>query len=129
MLIDTVQAFPATDAHPLHDEKVDPSSGIAVSVTCVAGEVFGTWTVQPAVDPVAHAMPPPVTIPLPIPAVRAVRSQVAGWNVAVTVLAPVIETVQTFPETAVHPLHDQKIDPASAAAVSVTDVAGEVFGT
>src|SRR5512146_2689024 len=98
MLIETVHVFPDTEVHPLHEEKVDPSSGIAVRVTCVAGEVFGTSTVQPAVEPVAHAMPPPVTIPLPIPAVLAVRSQWSGWNVAVTVLAPVIETVQAFPD-------------------------------
>jgi uncharacterized protein YlzI (FlbEa/FlbD family) len=119
-VIETVQVFPDTVVQPLHDQKIDPASGVAVSVTAVAGEVFATWAVQPSVEPVVQAMPPPVTVPRPVPEVLAVRSHVAGWNVAVTVLAMVIETVHVFPDTAVQPLHDQKIDPASGAAVSVT---------
>jgi hypothetical protein len=128
-VIETVQTFPETDVHPTQVEKRDPASGVAVSVTCVAGTVFGTWAVQPAVEPVVQAIPAPVTVPLPVPEVFAVRSQVAGPNVAVTVLAMVIETVHTFPDADVHPTQDEKTDPVSAVAVRVTDVAGEVFGT
>ena len=84
---------------------------------------------QPAVEPVVHVMPAPVTVPRPVPDVLAVRSHVAGPNVAVTVFAMVIETVQTFPDTDVHPSQDEKTEPVSAVAVRVTDVAGEVFGT
>ena len=103
-VIDTVQTFPATELHPLHDQKIDPASGVAVSVTTVAGTVFGTWAVQPRVEPVVQAIPGPVTVPRPVPAVRTVRSQVSGWNVAVAVFDADIVTVQTFPETVVHPL-------------------------
>jgi hypothetical protein len=49
-------------------------------------------------------------------------------NVAVTVRAPVIATVQALPATEVHP--DQlTVEPAPGAAVRVTWVAGEVTGT
>jgi hypothetical protein len=37
--------------------------------------------------------------------------------------------VQAFPDTEVQPLQLERIDPPSGAAVSVTDVAGDVLGT
>ncbi len=40
-----------------------------------------------------------------------------------------MDTVQVVPETRVHPLHDENVEPGSGAAVSVTDVAGDVLGT
>ncbi len=42
-----------------------------------------------------------------------------GWNVAVTVFAPVIDTVQTFPVADVQPLQLEKTELASGTAVSV----------
>ena len=128
-VIVTVQTVPDTLVHPVQPVKIDAASGVAVSVTSVAGVVLGTWTVHPAVDPLAQERPAPVTDPAPVPEVFAVRSQVAGWNVAVAVFAPVIVTVQTFPDTLVHPLQPVKIDAASGVAVSVTSVAGVVTGT
>jgi hypothetical protein len=125
----TVHTFPETVEHPLHDVNVEGALGVAVSVTTVAGDVFGTVAVQPAVEPVVQEIPGPLTVPTPVPDVRTVSAQVAGWNVAVTDLAPVIETVQVLPEKDVHPLHDQRMEPGFAAAVSVTLVAGVVFAT
>jgi hypothetical protein len=128
-VIETVQTFPNTVVQPLHPVRIDPSSGVAVSVTAVAGEVLGTETVHPAVEPVVQEMPSPVTVPRPVPDVFAVRSQVVGWNVAVAVLAPVIVTVQTFSNTEVQPLQLVNIESGWGAAVSVTVVAGDVRGT
>lgn len=128
-VIETVQRFPDADVQPLQLEKIDPASGAAVSVTVVAGDVFGTEAVQPAVEPLAQEMPAPVTVPIPLPDVFAVRSQVLGWNIAVAVFAAVIDTVQTLPDTLVHPLQPEKSDAASGVAVRVTEVAGEVRGT
>jgi hypothetical protein len=51
-----------------------------------------------------------------------------GWNVAVTLLAASIATVQTFPDTVVHPVQPAKADVASGVAVSVTVTGGEVLG-
>ncbi len=128
-VIETVQTFPDAEVQPLQLVKIDPASGAAVSVTAVAGDVLGTGAVHPSVEPVVQEMPPPVTVPRPLPDVFAVSSQVAGWNVAVAVFAEVIDTVQTLPDTLVHPLQPVKIDAASGVAVSVTDLAGEVMGT
>jgi hypothetical protein len=58
-----------------------------------------------------------------------VTAQLAGWNVALTVLALVTATEQTGPTTLVQPDHDVKIEPASGAAVNVTTCAGVVFAT
>jgi hypothetical protein len=38
----------------------------------VAGVVFGTEMLQPAVDPLVQLMPAPVIVPLPVPAGLAV---------------------------------------------------------
>jgi hypothetical protein len=107
-VMEIVQTFPDTEVQPLHREKTKPASGVAVSVTDAAGTVLGTLVVHPAVDPVVQATPSPETVPRPVPDVLAVRSQAAGWNVAVTVFAAVIETVQTFPESDPQPLHAEK---------------------
>lgn len=118
-LIATLQVDPDTLVHPLHEEKVEPTSGAAVSVTIVAGDVLDTAAVHPAVDPVAQETPSAVTVPRPVPDVLTVRSQVAGWKVAVTLFAPVMETVQLVPDTLVQPVHDLKMASAPGAATSV----------
>jgi hypothetical protein len=128
-VIATVQTFPDTDVQPLHLEKTEPASGAAVSATDVAGAVLGTLAVQPAVEPVAQEMPGPVTVPRPVPEVFAVRTHWAGTNVADTVFALVIATVQTFPEIDVQPLQLENTDPDCGDAVSVTAVAGDVLET
>jgi hypothetical protein len=62
-----VQTFPDTVVHPDHALKTELASAVAVSVTTVAGVVFGTETLQPAVDPVVQLIPPPAMVPLPLP--------------------------------------------------------------
>jgi hypothetical protein len=46
---------------------------------------------------------------------------VLGWNTAVNVFAPVIETVQLVPEDVVHPVQYLKIEPGPGAAVKLTE--------
>jgi hypothetical protein len=46
---------------------------------------------------------------------------VLGWNTAVTVFAPVIETVQLVPEDVLHPVQFLKIEPGPGAAVKLTE--------
>jgi hypothetical protein len=114
-----VQFGPDTLLQPIHEEKIEPSSGAAVSVTDVAGDVLATEAVHPSVEPDVQEMPPPVTVPRPAPNVFAVRSQVAGWKVAVTLFAPVIDTVQLVPETLVQPSQDLKMEASPGAATRV----------
>jgi hypothetical protein len=124
-----VQVRSFTESQPVQPVKRELPSGCATSVTCVGGDVFAIAAVQPAVEPLAHAMPFPVIVPLPVPPVRAVRSHVLGANVAVTDFAAVIETVQLMPDVLAHPDHDWKIEVPSGAATRITSVAGVVFGT
>jgi hypothetical protein len=128
-LIATVQTFPETLVHPAQLAKTEVASGVAVRTTCVAGVVFGTLTVQPVVEPLVHEIPSAVTVPLPVPDVFAVSSHVLGAKVAVTDLAPVIETVHRLPETLVQPDQLANTEVASGVAVRTTCVAGVVFGT
>jgi hypothetical protein len=58
----TVQLAPLTDVQPLQLFRIEPASGVAVSVTVPP---FATGAVQPSVEPAAHAMPGPVTVPVP----------------------------------------------------------------
>jgi hypothetical protein len=129
-VIETVQRAPETLVHPDQPVKIDAaSSGAAVSVTAVAGEVFGTAVVQPAVEPLVQEMSSPVTVPFPRPLVLTVSAQVLGANVAETVRAAVTETVQTFPEYDVQPDQRDRIELGPGVAVSVTTAGGEVTGT
>ena len=80
---------------PNQPTKAAPSAGVAVSVTLLP---FAAASEQSPVDPVVQRIPGPSTVPTP--ETRTVRSYVAGWNVAVTVFAMVIdEMVQVVPET------------------------------
>ena len=126
---ETVQAVSLTESHPVHPVNSELASGAATSVTCVAGVVFATGVVHPEVEPLVHVIPPPEIVPLPVPPVRAVSSHVLGANVAVTVFAAAIETVQAVSETLVQPDHVWKIELESGVATRVTSVAGVVFGT
>jgi hypothetical protein len=72
-VIETVQTLPETLVQPDQLANTELASGDAVRTTCVAGTVFGTAAVQPAVDPLAQEIPSPVTVPLPAPDVLAVR--------------------------------------------------------
>ncbi len=67
-----------------------------------------------------QSIPSPWTLPLAFtPAVFTVRAYVLGWNVAVTVFAEAIETVQVAPLVVVHPVQLLNSDVASGTAVSV----------
>lgn len=124
-----MQLSPETASQPDQPVKIELASGLATRVTCVAGMVFEIEAEQPAVDPLVQDIPAPVTVPLPVPPVLAVRRYVLGANCAVTVFAPVIETVQLRSLTLVQPVQPWKIELASGAATRVTSVAGVVFGT
>jgi hypothetical protein len=83
---------------------------------------FSTAATQPSADPVVQASPAPVTVPAPVPLVKAVRGTVFGSNFAVTVFAVLTSTVHVLgaPTTAVQPLQLLNTDPGLAVAVSVT---------
>ncbi len=100
---------------PNQPTKAPPAAGVAVSVTL---SPFGAGALQAPVDPVVQRMPGPSTVPTP--ETRTLSTYVAGWNVAVTVFAMVIdEMVQVVPETLEHPDHDLKIASGAGVAVSV----------
>jgi hypothetical protein len=105
--------------HPPPDQpvKLDPAVGAAVSVTAV-----------PALNDCVHVAPQlmpagaDVTVPAPFPARVTVSAKVCSVNVAVTDVAAF--TVTTQVPVPVQPPPDQpvNVDPAVAAAVSVTAV-------
>ena len=117
-VIVTVQLVPDTLLQPVHDLKRELASGLAVSTT-----------VSPFANVVPHGTPdttaqvkPPVsakTVPPPPPVELSVSGYRAGWNVAVTVFAKVMETVQLVPDTLVQPDQDLKIQSGSGAATTV----------
>ena len=80
--------------------------------------VYGTVSVQS----VPHAMPVPVTAPLPVPDFVTVRMYELSVNVAVTLAAIVIVTVHAAVPLQPPPLQPANVDPADGAALSVTVV-------
>jgi hypothetical protein len=95
-VIETVQVAPDTLVQPDQDWKKELASGVAVSVTIVAGVVFAIAAVHPVVAPVGHEIPPMslVMVPIPDPLARAVRVNVLGAKFAYTVRALVTVIVQ-----------------------------------
>jgi hypothetical protein len=91
--------------------------GVAVRVTT---EPVLSSAAQPSLLPDVQAMPGPVTVPVPVPAVVTVRRYVVGWNVAVTVFADDIVTVQVLPFVLVQPVQLFSMASAAGDAVSVT---------
>jgi hypothetical protein len=81
-----------------------------------------TSAAQPSLLPDVQAMPGPVTMPVPVPAVATVRRNVVGWKVAVTVFAADIVAVQVLPFVLVQPDQLFSMAPAAGDAVSVTVV-------
>jgi hypothetical protein len=125
----TLQTVPATVVQPDQLAKTEVASGVAVSVTTVAGVVFGTDALHTPVAPAPQSMPPPLTFPLPVPPVVTASGYVLGENVAMTNQDPLTDTVQTSPVAEVQPSQLVKTDPASGVAVRVTTVGGLVLGT
>jgi hypothetical protein len=101
---------------PPQPVNIEPAAGVAVSVTPVP-------LAYASVQSVPHSMPAGAlrTVPLPAPARLTVRLTGASPNVAVTVAAAVIVTVQpAVPVQA--PLQPVNVEPAAGAAASATTV-------
>src|SRR5438093_104832 len=62
-----------------------------------------------------------VTVPVPVPALLIVRRAERGWNVAVTIWAPVRVTVHCAPRTLPQPVQLARLELESGVAVSTTD--------
>jgi hypothetical protein len=99
---------------PLQPVKVDPVAGVAVRVTLVP-------LLKDALQVLPQLIPDgaEVTVPVPVPALATVKANVGRANVAVTLRAVVILTVQV-PVPVQAPLQPVKVDPLAAAAVRVT---------
>lgn len=114
----TVHA-PVPEHAPAQPVKVDPLPGAAVRVTDVP-VVKLALQVAPQLMPAGELL----TVPVPVPALLTVSVCVAETeleNVAVADRLLLTGTVQVpVPEQA--PLQPAKVDPASATAVSVTEV-------
>src|SRR5207245_4003234 len=102
---------------PLQPLKIDPESGVAVSVTAVPLVKF-------VVQFVPHAMPAGVlvTVPPPLPPFVTVSAKVGTSKVAVTAVGAEIVTVQAAVPEQPPPLQPAKVEPAAGVAVSVTAV-------
>lgn len=108
----------AVPLQPFPDQPVksDPSAGVAARSTVAP---LGCVPLQPSVEPVVQASPPPVTVPLPFPAVAMASGYAPGSNRAPTVFAEFIVNEQVAVPVHVidHPLNS---DPPAGAAESVT---------
>jgi len=117
MVIVAVQLVPDTLVQPDQDLKIESAPGAA---TTVMVPPFATRSVQSPLAPLSQASPGPLTVPVPVPPATAVRRYVAGWNVAVTVLADASDTVHSSPENELQPDHVLRIASAPGVAVSLT---------
>ncbi len=102
---------------PLQPLKIEPAAGAAVKVTAVPLANAAAQVVPQATP--AGAL---VTVPLPTPALLTVSVKVWRANVAVTVVAALIVTVQVAVPEQLPPLQPEKVEPAAGAAVKVTEV-------
>jgi len=115
-LIVTVQVPVPVQLPPLQPVNVEPAAGVAVSVTAVP--------LAKAAEQVApHEMPAGELEIVPLPAPAFVRLSVKGCsaNVAVTLWAALIVTVQV-PVPVQPPLQPVNVEPVAGVAVSVTAV-------
>src|SRR5436853_1122399 len=96
---------------------VEPAAGAAVKVTAVP-------LANAAAQVVPQAMPAGalVTVPLPAPALLTVSVKDCRAKVAVTVCAAFTVTVQVAVPEQPPPLQPEKVEPATGAAVKVTEV-------
>jgi hypothetical protein len=125
------QVSPTAVVQPLQLFRIEAAPAVPVIVTFAAGVVLGTVAVQ--IAPAAQVTSPSTMEPVPPAAAGfSVTVHVAGWNVALTVFAEDIETVQVRAATleVVQPVHVPRIEVPSGVAVRDTGVgAGFVFGT
>src|SRR5262245_240721 len=120
-LIVTVQVVAVLVQPPLQPENVEPAACAAVRVTAVPDE-SDIEHVVPQLMPAGEL----VIVPLPVPALLTVSANEDGSaNVAVTVRAALIGTVQVLAVPAQAPLQPVNVEPAAGAAVRVTAVPDE----
>src|SRR5882724_3373225 len=102
---------------PVQPVKVEPAAGAAVRVTVVP-------LVKEAEQVAPHEMPAGalVTVPVPFPDFVTERAKVGAVNVAVTLWATLMVTVQVPVPVQPPPLQPVKVEPATGAAVRVTIV-------
>src|SRR6267142_2525624 len=115
-LMVTVQV-PVPVQLPVQPVKVEPAAGAAVKVTAVP-------LVKEAEQVAPHEMPAGalVTVPVPFPDFVTERAKVGAVNVAVTLWATLMVTVQVPVPVQPPPLQPVKVEPATGAAVRVTIV-------
>src|SRR5436190_5973660 len=117
LTVHTLPVRPETESHPLQPlRNTEPNCGETVSVTVVpltyGSEQSAPQLIPPGLD---------VTVPLPRPLLFTVSVN-SSLNVAVTVRAALIVTVQDAPAAESQPLHPLNLEPDAATAVSVTVV-------
>lgn len=108
---------PRATVHPLQVPKVEPTSGVAVSLTRVPGAKLPVHVAPHAIPAGTLAM-----VPLPVPVFTIVSVGLvtgAAVNVAVTLVAALIGTMQD-PVPLQAPPQPAKVDPPEGAAVRVT---------
>jgi hypothetical protein len=115
----TVQVAPTVLVQPVKLTKVEPASAVAVRVTEVPLSNACVCEVQAVPQEIPAGLD--VTLPVPLPLFVNARLY---WRlkVTVTLAAAVMLTVQLVPLVLVHPLKLTNREPASAIALSVTDV-------
>jgi hypothetical protein len=119
VLMVTVHVPVPVQPPPLQPVKVEPVDGTAVKVTEVP-ELNEALQVLPQVTPVGLEM----TLPEPVPVLVTLRRYAVGalWaNVAVTLRAAVMLTVQVVAVPAQPPLQPVKVEPVDGTAVKVTE--------
>jgi hypothetical protein len=102
---------------PLHPAKIEPAAAVALRVTVVVVAKLAEQ-VPPQLIPAGVL----VTVPLPDPILFTVRMADRRSNVAVTVLAAVMATVQVLVPEQPPPLQPENIDPVAGIAVRITAV-------
>jgi len=102
---------------PLQPAKVEPALGVAVSVT-TEPEVKLLVQVAPQLRPLGEE----VTTPLPVPVLAMVIDGKAVANVAVTLLAVLMETLHDVAVPVQAPLQPLNVEPALGVAVRLTVV-------
>jgi hypothetical protein len=103
---------------PLHPAKVEPSAGVAVSITWVPD-----WKLALQMEPQLIPDGVLVTVPEPVPVEATERLKLGiAIKVAVTLSAALIVTAQVPVPLHPAPLQPEKLDPAAAEAVSITCV-------
>src|SRR5262245_6557711 len=116
-LIVTLQVPVPAQPPPFQPVKSEPAAGVAVSVTVVP-------FVNPKAHVVPHVMPAGAlaTVPDPEPLLLTVSVKDCSANVAVTLWAALIVTVQAVAVPVQPPLQPVNVEPAAGAAVRVTAV-------